>query len=125
MTPVNHNMQGTAAAMTAENKYLRRLAIVAIALILGGCSAVADRRPVPSDPQIPAALTPVSGTYHDLVNLPAPGPSAETAKLMPAVAGKRTLDGKATAFVCSQGTCQNPTHDPAEFGRQLLSGWKR
>lgn len=89
MTPVNHNMQGTAAAMTAENKYLRRLAIVAIALILGGCSAVADRRPVPSDPQIPAALTPVSGTYHDLVNLPAP-----RGKVLAAVYGFRDQTGQ-------------------------------
>lgn len=75
--------------MTAENKYLRRLAIVAIALILGGCSAVADRRPVPSDPQIPAALTPVSGTYHDLVNLPAP-----RGKVLAAVYGFRDQTGQ-------------------------------
>jgi curli production assembly/transport component CsgG len=65
------------------------LLVAVITAFLNGCAAIADRRPVPSDPLLPAALTPVSGTYHDLVNLPPP-----RGKVLAAVYGFRDQTGQ-------------------------------
>jgi uncharacterized protein YyaL (SSP411 family) len=44
----------------------------------------------------------------------APGESA-----VPLLAGRRSLDGKATAYLCEGFVCQAPTTDPAQLARQL------
>ncbi len=46
---------------------------------------------------------------------------AAHARLIPLVAGKRVLGGRATAYVCERGVCQLPTGDPSEFARQLVA----
>ncbi len=40
-------------------------------------------------------------------------------RMIPALAGKRALAGRATAFVCEQGICQQPTSDPKVLAKQL------
>jgi uncharacterized protein YyaL (SSP411 family) len=44
---------------------------------------------------------------------------AAHAELVPLVAGKRALEGQATAYVCRQGICRLPTTDPDQLARQL------
>ncbi|MBA3818881.1 MAG: thioredoxin domain-containing protein [Deltaproteobacteria bacterium] len=41
------------------------------------------------------------------------------ASKLPALEGKRVLNGTATAFVCEHGICLRPTSDPAELATQL------
>jgi uncharacterized protein YyaL (SSP411 family) len=43
----------------------------------------------------------------------------EAAGFIPLLAERPTRDGKATAYVCVQYACQNPTTDPEELKRQL------
>jgi uncharacterized protein YyaL (SSP411 family) len=45
----------------------------------------------------------------------------EPAGLVPLLADRPTRDGKATAYVCVQYTCQSPTTDPEELREQLMS----
>jgi uncharacterized protein YyaL (SSP411 family) len=51
--------------------------------------------------------------------VPADGVDAATASRFGLLAGKTAEDGKATAYLCRHGTCQAPTTDAAELGRQL------
>ena len=44
---------------------------------------------------------------------------AEHTGLLPALEGKKAMDGKATAYVCEQGRCKLPTTDPELFLKQL------
>ncbi len=44
---------------------------------------------------------------------------ARIAKVIPAVEGKRTREGKPTAYVCERGICQAPTSDPSKLRTQL------
>lgn len=53
------------------------------------------------------------------LRIPATGAPDRWLAQMPALAGKRAQDGRATAFVCERGACQLPTHDPAALRRQL------
>ncbi|MCK6456461.1 MAG: thioredoxin domain-containing protein [Phycisphaerae bacterium] len=46
--------------------------------------------------------------------------SAESAKRVPLLAGRRPKDGRATAFVCENFTCKAPTTDALELARQLV-----
>jgi len=46
-------------------------------------------------------------------------PDSRLAALVPWVAGKRALKGRATAYVCENGLCQLPTADVATFRKQL------
>jgi uncharacterized protein YyaL (SSP411 family) len=46
----------------------------------------------------------------------------EAARLVPLLADRPKRDGKATAYVCVQYACQNPTTDPAELRTQLGIG---
>ena len=45
---------------------------------------------------------------------------ARIAKVIPAVEGKRTREGKPTAYVCERGICQAPTSDPSKLRAQLV-----
>ncbi|MCP4573623.1 MAG: thioredoxin domain-containing protein [bacterium] len=47
------------------------------------------------------------------------GPTEEQLALAPALAGKKAVDGRATAYVCEFGTCQAPTPDSAVMLKQL------
>jgi len=48
------------------------------------------------------------------------GPQQDAlAAVVPLVAEKKALGGKATAYVCERGVCQLPTTDPDELARQL------
>lgn len=40
--------------------------------------------------------------------------------LAPVLQGKRTISNRATAYVCTHGTCSTPVHDPAELRELLL-----
>ena len=58
---------------TIRPRNIARLCLAGLlGVLLNGCAAVADRSPVPSSVQVPAELTPVTGSYYDLVNLPPP-----------------------------------------------------
>ncbi|MBC2716351.1 MAG: thioredoxin domain-containing protein [Desulfobacteraceae bacterium] len=41
------------------------------------------------------------------------------AEIIPLAGGKKAINGKATAYVCENGTCKLPTSDPKEFAVQL------
>ena len=60
-----------------------------------------------------------------VVNVPASGPDDATAKLFPPTKDKTAIDGDATAYVCTFGTCQAPTGDPSELRKQVMEGWAR
>lgn len=45
---------------------------------------------------------------------------AHQAKVIPLLEGKRALQGKATAYVCEQGTCELPTQDASTFADQIV-----
>jgi curli production assembly/transport component CsgG len=74
--------------MIAES-WLGRLLLMGIAALLNGCALMADRSPVPPAPEVAATLTPTSGTYHDLVNLPPP-----RGKVLASVYGFRDQTGQ-------------------------------
>jgi curli production assembly/transport component CsgG len=59
------------------------------AVALQGCALITDRSPVPPAPNEPAALTPASSTYHDLISLPPP-----RGKVLAAVYGFRDQTGQ-------------------------------
>jgi uncharacterized protein YyaL (SSP411 family) len=60
-----------------------------------------------------------------LAAVPAGGAGQELAALMPPVAGKKAADGRAVAYVCEYGACQQPTSDPRQLRQQILQGWQR
>ena len=41
------------------------------------------------------------------------------ASVIPLLKGKRALQNRATAYVCEQGICELPTHDPTVFAQQI------
>jgi len=43
------------------------------------------------------------------------------ATIIPLLKHKRALQNRATAYVCEQGFCELPTHDPAVFARQIAT----
>jgi uncharacterized protein YyaL (SSP411 family) len=45
--------------------------------------------------------------------------AAGFAKLVPFIADKVAVDGRATAYVCTQGRCDLPVHDPAALAARL------
>jgi uncharacterized protein YyaL (SSP411 family) len=49
---------------------------------------------------------------------------ARQAELLPVLEQKRSMRGKATAYVCEQWVCDLPTTDPAQFARLLRSAPK-
>ena len=52
------------------------------------------------------------------------GPTEARRALFPVLEGKRAVAGKATAYVCTFGSCKRPTSDPIELKRQILNGWE-
>jgi uncharacterized protein len=51
------------------------------------------------------------------------GPTPEIERLLPPTSGKREFNGSAVAYVCTHGTCQQPTADASVLRRELLAGW--
>ena len=49
-------------------------------------------------------------------------PLAKLSKLAPLVEGKSAIGGKATAYVCTQGSCKLPATSPSVFEKQLRKG---
>ena len=45
--------------------------------------------------------------------------AATFAKLVPFIADKVAIDGRATAYVCTRGRCDLPVHDPADLAARL------
>jgi uncharacterized protein YyaL (SSP411 family) len=45
--------------------------------------------------------------------------AASQSTLVPWLAAKRSIDGRATAYVCERGRCELPTSDPKRFEKQL------
>ncbi len=78
------------------------------------------------DPDAPDARALLGAVYSDyLPNKVVAGRSEsdeEAARLVPLLADRPKRDGKATAYVCVQYACQNPTTDPAELRTQLGIG---
>ncbi len=74
----------------------------------------------PKDPAVQAFLERARKLwppYRVLALVPA-GEEGVLAKLLPAAAGKRPLDGRAACYVCTEGVCKEPLTDPAApFGR--------
>ncbi len=49
----------------------------------------------------------------------APKDVAALAKILPAAEGKEAIDGKSTAYVCTEGVCKAPITDPKELKKEL------
>jgi len=60
-----------------------------------------------------------------LSQVPAKGASKDLLAVAPALADKKAMDKKSTAYVCEFGTCQAPTTDAAVMMTQVLKGWKK
>ena len=75
--------------MMPVERLLMRVWLVGFAALLNGCALVADRTPVAATPEEAATLTPASGTYHDLINLPPP-----KGKVLASVYGFRDQTGQ-------------------------------
>jgi uncharacterized protein YyaL (SSP411 family) len=58
-----------------------------------------------------------------LSTVPAKGPTPEIEALLPSSKNKTARSGKATAYVCRAGSCQQPTADPSVLKSQILEGW--
>ncbi len=41
--------------------------------------------------------------------------------IVPLLAGRRALEGRATAYVCRAGTCERPVTDPGDLEAQLAT----
>jgi uncharacterized protein YyaL (SSP411 family) len=77
----------------------------------------------PGDPRTRALaleLAPTSDARVLPVLLPAEGPPAALAQAFPALAGKRALHERPTAFVCRRGACDAPVDSPAALREKLL-----
>jgi len=59
-----------------------------------------------------------------LSTVPLSGPTPAMEALLPSSKNKAPRSGKATAYVCRAGSCQQPTQDPAVLKDQILQGWK-
>ncbi len=77
----------------------------------------------PEDPRTEALVRMVYGSLlpNKVVALldPASSDAATIATRVPLLAGKQALDGKPTAYVCQNYTCQLPTSDPGRLREQL------
>jgi uncharacterized protein YyaL (SSP411 family) len=61
-----------------------------------------------------------------LARIPADGPGADLAAVLPQLAGKRAqADGRPVAYVCEYGSCHEPTSDPERLLEQVFKGWVR
>lgn len=87
-------------------------------VVIAGDPTAADTR------ALHEAFRTVAPSHAVLAMVPADGADAATLALMPAAAGKTARDGRATAYVCVLGICQQPVHEAAELRAQLLDGWK-
>lgn len=67
----------------------RWLTLSLVSALLSGCAITANRDPVAATPEHPATLTPMSSTYHDLINLPPP-----KGKVLASVYGFRDQTGQ-------------------------------
>jgi uncharacterized protein YyaL (SSP411 family) len=63
-------------------------------------------------------------SYVVMALVPAKGAGPKTLSTLPALAGKFAHLGKATAFVCTKGSCQRPTQKKKELESQLWKDWK-
>ena len=52
-------------------------------------------------------------------------PTPDLERVVPSVVEKRALNGRAVAYVCVHGACQQPTSDPARLRAELLAGWAK
>jgi uncharacterized protein YyaL (SSP411 family) len=59
-----------------------------------------------------------------LSTVPPKGPTPEIEALLPSSKNKTARSGKATAYVCQAGSCQQPTHDKSVLKNRILQGWK-
>jgi len=62
-------------------------------------------------------------TYVQLIRIPQTGIAEPEKSLLPIAYGKAAIDEKATAFVCSYGSCKSPTSDGESFKNQIHQGW--
>ena len=70
-------------------KFFQQFGILSVAVVVAGCSAIADRDPMSPNPYQAPTLTPASSTYHDLTHLPPP-----KGKILAAVYGFRDQTGQ-------------------------------
>jgi len=78
----------------------------------------------PGDPRTQALVRELAATSDARVlvaRLPAEGADAELTQAFPALAGKRALSDRPTAFVCKLGACDAPAFEPAALRRSLAS----
>ena len=70
-----------------------------------------------------ALLDVVYGHYlpNKVLALQPPEAGAEIAELIPLLEGKTMLEGRATAYVCQNYTCQQPVTTPEELAEQLAA----
>jgi hypothetical protein len=59
------------------------------------------------------------------VQIDGSGAAPELAAALPTLGAKRDRDGRALAYLCVHGACQQPTSEPSTLRKQLLSGWSR
>ena len=54
-----------------------------------------------------------------LIRVRSDADSERLVRSLPIIRGKRTIEGKTTAYVCENRVCQYPTNDPDRFAAQL------
>jgi uncharacterized protein YyaL (SSP411 family) len=84
---------------------------------------IAGESPADQDAELTATVLRMLPANAVLVQVPASGPDAELAALLPPASGKQAAPEGAVAYVCEYGACQEPTSDPAQLRQQLLRDW--
>jgi uncharacterized protein YyaL (SSP411 family) len=93
----------------------------AAAFILGQAREIAiagDPESADTQALVDAAL----GGYRPFQVLAAGLPNSLAARLIPLLADRPMIDGRATAYVCRRFLCQRPVTTPAELASQLEGG---
>ena len=103
--------------------FVRRMPSAYASLLLAADLAVDPAQEIailgaPGDVSTRELLSVVRGRYRGCTVVQVAGPPVEDKRLA-LLHGKQQIDGRPTAYVCRDYSCQQPTTDPGELARQL------